>query len=87
MRVHGKFHLRFGIELGAWRDSGIEDLWNELKENCRSAKRKLKEESRTADRAADAQDHGRVEGCAVRLRLVRPLADRLPLPVDPWSTS
>ena len=27
MRVHGKFELRFGIELGAWRDSGITPLW------------------------------------------------------------
>ena len=27
MRVHGKFDLRFGIELGAWRDSGITPLW------------------------------------------------------------
>ena len=27
MRLHGKFELRFGIELGAWRDSGITPLW------------------------------------------------------------
>ena len=27
MRVHGKFAMRFGIELGAWRDSGITPLW------------------------------------------------------------
>ena len=27
MRMHGKFDLRFGIELGAWRDSGITPLW------------------------------------------------------------
>ena len=27
MRLHGKFDLRFGIELGAWRDSGITPLW------------------------------------------------------------
>ena len=27
MRVHGKFELRLGIELGAWRDSGITPLW------------------------------------------------------------
>ena len=30
MRVHGKFDLRFGIELGAWRDSGITPLWSVL---------------------------------------------------------
>ena len=27
MLVHGKFQMRFGIELGAWRDSGITPLW------------------------------------------------------------
>lgn len=27
MRLHGEFELRFGIELGAWRDSGITPLW------------------------------------------------------------
>ena len=27
MRMHGKFDLRFGIELGAWRDSGVTPLW------------------------------------------------------------
>ena len=27
MRLHGKFDLRFGIELDAWRDSGITPLW------------------------------------------------------------
>ena len=27
MRLHGKFELRLGIELGAWRDSGITPLW------------------------------------------------------------
>ena len=27
MRLHGKFELRFGIELGVWRDSGITPLW------------------------------------------------------------
>ena len=27
MRLHGKFELRFGVELGAWRDSGITPLW------------------------------------------------------------
>ena len=27
MLVHGKFKMRFGIELGAWRDSGITPLW------------------------------------------------------------
>ena len=27
MRLHGKFELRFGIELGAWRDSGVTPLW------------------------------------------------------------
>ena len=27
MRLHGRFDLRFGIELGAWRDSGITPLW------------------------------------------------------------
>lgn len=27
MRLDGEFDLRFGIELGAWRDSGITPLW------------------------------------------------------------
>ncbi|MCY4078037.1 MAG: hypothetical protein OXH04_21705 [Acidobacteria bacterium] len=27
MLVHGTFQMRFGIELGAWRDSGITPLW------------------------------------------------------------
>ena len=27
MRLHRRFDLRFGIELGAWRDSGITPLW------------------------------------------------------------
>ena len=27
MLVHGKFQMRFGIEIGAWRDSGITPLW------------------------------------------------------------
>ncbi len=27
MRVHGRFDLRFGIELGAWGDSGLTPLW------------------------------------------------------------
>jgi hypothetical protein len=31
VRLHGKFELRFGIELGAWRDSGITPLWCVLK--------------------------------------------------------
>ncbi len=27
MQVHGKFDLRFGVELAAWRDSGLTPLW------------------------------------------------------------
>ena len=27
MLVHGKFQMRLGIEIGAWRDSGITPLW------------------------------------------------------------
>ena len=27
MLVHGRFQMRFGIELGAWRDSGTTPLW------------------------------------------------------------
>ena len=63
MRVHGKFDLRFGIELGAWRDSGITPLWCVLTSSAsfstlghwlrikqRFDSAKLTEESRTADR-------------------------------------
>lgn len=31
MRLRGKFDVRFGIELGAWRDSGVTPLWCVLK--------------------------------------------------------
>ena len=27
MLVHGRFQMRFGLEIGAWRDSGITPLW------------------------------------------------------------
>ena len=66
MLVHGKFQMRFGIELGAWRDSGITPLWWVLRDS--ESFRTVGHWSRIKGRIDGVRSYSDLLYIAVRLR-------------------